>query len=142
MADQDYIELVMTLMLGPHLGGGVWSENQLRRGWKAYRSRLEGGPSRPGSRCWAWWRFEQDSEPPDGDAAQALRLLELGEVADEERAGLRVRAREAVEAADWADHLDATGSIVTSPASARETMRERRERDRLAWGQVLEALAA
>lgn len=82
------------------------------------------------------------SDPDLSDPEDVLELVLSGGLTDGERATLAVRARDAIEAADWADHLDEVGAVVTSPASAREEMRARRGADRLAWQRVIEALAA
>jgi len=68
----------------------------MRLAWQVLRSdALEaqrrhhrvGWPRRP----WAWWVFDQDEDPPcalDPTGAEALRLLELGELDDDELARL------------------------------------------------------
>ncbi len=87
-----------------------------------------------------WWRYERDEAQPDGDCAEAVRLHELGELDATEVARVRERAEDALRNIEWERHLERVGAVTTSPASARESMRERRDRDAAAWREVLGAL--
>ena len=64
----------------------------------------------------------------------------LGVLDDQEREALGQRAHEVLRHCDWTEHLEATGAIVTAPASAAEMGRAQREADRIEWQRVLEAL--
>lgn len=138
---QDVFGLLITLSLGPGEGDGEWTEAQLRRGWTIYREKVMAKPrnSTRVDRPYGWWRFEAGEEMPASEPDQLVRLLELGELSAEEVVMVERRAREALWYVEWADLLEAAGHVVTSPRSAREGMRARREADAPAWRQVLEA---
>jgi hypothetical protein len=91
----DDIEATLALMLGPR---GELTEEQLELAWEAYGDDLAMGKpgcrGLPGTRPWAYWRFELGEDPPDGDGA-AIRLAELGLLGDDEIAAIAERANEA-----------------------------------------------
>ena len=76
------------LMIGPSPRGGIFSDDGARqRAWQQYRDELM-AKSRAGRRPWAWWRFEQETEPPRRERALLeahglLRPDELGELTEQ-----------------------------------------------------------
>ena len=77
---------------------------------------------------------------PDSYPDRLLRLLELGELTDEERERARVRAQGAIRAAEWMNYTEDVGAVRTGPAGAGVRMRERRDARALAWERVQAAL--
>jgi hypothetical protein len=90
---EDSIELVIALIMGP-LDDCPYSEAQLRSAWEVRREEWLRHPRRPGTRPWAYWKFELGEDEPDGDDA-AIRLAELGLLRDDEIARIAERANEA-----------------------------------------------
>lgn len=135
----DYFGLLMNLALGPHEGDGEWTPEQLERAWSVYRGQVE-IPRRPGHRCWGYWRFELGEEPPEDEPAQALRLLDLGELVGGELQAVRERALGALRYIARTDHLEAIGAIVTTPRSAASRGRVQRAADAERWRAVLDAV--
>jgi hypothetical protein len=73
------------------------------------------------------------------DPVAALGAVQSGGLTEGELEAIRVRAVEAIRAADWGDHIEEVGAVTTTPP-ARESMALRRAADREAWCQVLEAI--
>jgi hypothetical protein len=88
------VGVTIDLILGPH----EFTEEQLELAWAAYGEEMmrncNAGRGLPGTRPWAYWRFELGEDPPDGDDA-AIRLAELGLLRDDEIAAIAERANEA-----------------------------------------------
>ena len=136
----DDLQLHLALVLGPTEDSppiGV-----LKRAWKVFGPEMmkrSGDDPRP-DRPWGFWRFNLGEEPPGSYQEQIIRLMELGELTDDEIRAVERRAGEALRAADWADHVEAAGAVTVGPAGALERMRERRAADREEWRRVLARL--
>ena len=133
----DDLDLDLSLTLGPDEDS--LPMDVLRRAWSVYGDELR-HPARPGSRCWGEWVFEIGEEPPEGEQAQVMRLLELGQLTDEEREQLRERAQGAIRHAEWMNHCEDLGGITTGPRGAAAAMRARRDENARQWRLVLEAV--
>jgi hypothetical protein len=136
-------DAIFDLMLGPTDAPGELTVEQLAVAWEFERAGMMADCRRnpnPAWRPWGWWAFDQHEPKPEGQIAEMLRLLELGELDEAEVRAVEQRARDALKAADWADHVEQVGAVTTAPASAREGMRERRARDREGWRRVLKAV--
>lgn len=136
------LELHLALVLGPD---GDAPMGVLRRGWQRFGAEMLADCRRnpvPGWRPAGWWMFDVCEPKPDGDAAEARRLVELGVLKGEELVAVERRARDAIHGIEAMNRAEAAGAVKTGPDGVGPEMRERRERDRLAWGRVLEALAA
>ena len=86
------VDVVIDLIMGPT--EGELTEEELELAWEAYGKddlRIF-NPSRPGTRPWAWWKFELGEDPPDNEP---VRLAELGLLRDDEVAVIVERANEA-----------------------------------------------
>jgi hypothetical protein len=83
-----------------------------------------------------------DRLDPLCDPEHALEWVRRGDLGDEEREVVRVRALEVLRYVEQQNHLEEIGAVVTSPRSAREGMRARREADAEGWRVVLAALGA
>jgi hypothetical protein len=86
----DDFRVTLALIGGP--AGPEFTEEDLRLAWETYGEDLT--LRSPGTRPWAYWRFELGEDPPDGDDA-AIRLAELGLLRDDEIAAIAERANEA-----------------------------------------------
>jgi hypothetical protein len=69
--------------LGPTNIHGVTLE-VLQAAWPLRRDELLDDRSRPGARPWAWWEFDQCEARPSGYGQEVARLLELGELDEQE----------------------------------------------------------
>jgi hypothetical protein len=90
----DDVSVTLDLLLGRST---ELTEEQLELAWEAYVEEImSNGAGRgvPGTRPWAYWRFELGEDRPDGDHA-AIRLAELGLLRDDEIAAIAERANEA-----------------------------------------------
>jgi hypothetical protein len=90
----DDVSVTLDLLLGRSTEP---TEEQLELAWEAYGEEIMGnnqGRGLPGTRPWAYWRFELGEDRPDGDDA-AIRLAELGLLRDDEIAAIAERANEA-----------------------------------------------
>ena len=83
------IGVILDLILGPH----ELTEEELELAWEAYgREELSLDRGLPGTRPWAYWKFELGEDPPDNEP---VRLAELGLLRDDEVAAIAERANEA-----------------------------------------------
>ena len=86
-------------MLGPTDAPGELTVDELELAWKVQGDRVMqyygNVEARAGTRPWAWWHFDMGETMPDGDLAEATRLMELGELRPDELAALKERAVEA-----------------------------------------------
>jgi hypothetical protein len=83
------IGVTLDLIMGPT----EFTEEQLELAWEAYGEDLRVfNPSRPGTRPWAYWKFEVGEDLPDNEP---VRLAELGLLRDDEVAAISERANEA-----------------------------------------------
>jgi hypothetical protein len=77
----DELDATLELLIGPC----VLSEKQLEVAWEAYGEEIMEWRHAGGSRPWGYWRFVLGEEMPRSKDAERLRLIELGELTDEER---------------------------------------------------------
>lgn len=108
------------------------------------RPRLRAVPADPFDELLAELDAGRDRDPfrPLHDPPAALELVRAGGLDDDQRERLRVRALEAIRHAEWTDHLEEIGALVTSPPAAAAGMRARREANAAAWRRVLDALGS
>jgi hypothetical protein len=140
ISSEDAAWLQLVLDLGPAGAFDGYTDEQLERGWGVYRDQILADRKTPGSRPWAWWTFEAHEEQPADGPAEALRLIELDELAGDEISAVRRRARESLADIEACDEAENAGAIMTGPIGAADRMRERRETDAAAWQHVLAAI--
>ena len=84
----DDFRVTLALIGGP--AASEFTEEELRLAWEAYGEDIT--LRSPGTRPWAWWRFELGEDLPDNEP---VRLAELGLLRDDEIAAIVERADEA-----------------------------------------------
>jgi hypothetical protein len=91
---QPTLPLTISLVTGPTEDDEL-TEEQLEIGWAMEGEKLMESCRANANPCWrpyGHWRFGLGEEPPEGEAEQARRLAELGELSDDELSELEHRA--------------------------------------------------
>jgi hypothetical protein len=94
--------------------------------------RLTGWDRSPCHRTWAWWMWTQGEEPLYG-VDEALRLLELGELSDEEIDTAIVQADESLDKIGRRVWHGVGSQVLLAEALIEATGRERLPYDRFDW---------
>lgn len=134
---------ILDLMIGPTDAPGELTVEQLEVAWAVERDGIMEDCRRnptPGWRPWGWWEFSMREPQPEGAAAEALRLLELGEMDTAEVAAVKRRALGVLQGVEAANRAENMGAITTGPQDAARSMRARRDSDARKWRRVAEAL--
>ena len=90
----DEVGVALDLLLEP---SGEYSLEELEAAWEAFGHRHANAGVGRGWRSWGYWRFEIGEDPPEDRLQQPVRLAELGELTDEERAKLAEDAQRSCE---------------------------------------------
>ena len=137
--ERDGLDALLGLVLGP-VEDGLTVE-QLEVAWTVEGDRLMADCRRnpnPGWRPAGWWLFTAGEPRPEDGPAEALRLVELGELDGDELEAVRERAAEALGGIGAMDRAEDAGAV--GPQGAGVRMRAGRDARAVVWREVLAAL--